>query len=85
MTSSADQVEGQGLPPAISSMWRVCRLGYQHEPFLIVAAFVLAVLAFVPDAFVALWLALLGSALVRHDGSLLFVAATGMALSGVAT
>ncbi len=29
------------LPPALSSMWRLCRLGYRHEPRLMVSAFVL--------------------------------------------
>ena len=38
------------LPPALSSMWRLCKLGYQHEPGLMVAAFVLSLLAALPDA-----------------------------------
>jgi len=27
------------LPPALSSMWRLCKLGYRHEPRLMVARF----------------------------------------------
>jgi len=27
------------LPPALSSMWRLCKLGYRHEPRLMLAAF----------------------------------------------
>ena len=27
------------LPPAFSSMWRLCKLGYSHEPGLMLAAF----------------------------------------------
>ena len=30
------------LPPALSSMWRLCRLGYRHEPGLLVAALLLS-------------------------------------------
>ena len=43
MTSSPDAIES--LPPALSSIWRLCKLGYRHEPGLIVAAFTLALLA----------------------------------------
>ena len=27
------------MPPALSSMWRLCKLGYQHEPALMLVAF----------------------------------------------
>src|SRR2546421_297001 len=30
------------LPPALSSMWRLCKLGYRHEPALLFSAFVLS-------------------------------------------
>ena len=48
------------LPPALSSMWRLCKLGYRHEPGLLLAAFLLALLAALPDAMVAVWIALFG-------------------------
>src|ERR1700686_580210 len=73
------------LPPALSSMWRLCKLGYQHEPGLIVAAFVLSLLAALPDALIAVWLKLLGEGVLQHRKTLIMVAAIGMALSGVAT
>ena len=38
------------LPPALSSMWRLCRLGYRHEPRLMLWAFALSQLAALPDA-----------------------------------
>ena len=38
------------LPPALRSMWRLCKLGYQHEPGLMLVAFILALLAALPDA-----------------------------------
>ena len=45
MTSSADQ-----MPPALSSMWRLCKLGFRYEPRLMSIAFGLSVLAALPDA-----------------------------------
>jgi ATP-binding cassette subfamily B protein len=92
MTSSPDSGAGavavdtpDDLPPALSSMWRLCKLGYQHEPGLIVAAFVLSLLAALPDALIAVWLKLLGEGVLQHRKTLIMVAAIGMALSGVAT
>ena len=32
MTSSPDADATSDLPPALSSMWRLCKLGYRHEP-----------------------------------------------------
>ncbi|MDQ1376395.1 MAG: ATP-binding cassette, subfamily bacterial [Acidimicrobiaceae bacterium] len=91
MTSSRKDAEGtpkskdEDLPPALSSMWRLCKLGYQHEPGLILAAFLLSLLAAVPDALIAVWLKLLGEGVLQHRRPLIMVAAIGMALSGVAT
>src|SRR5438094_268362 len=53
------------LPPALSSMWRLCKLGYRHEPGMLLAAFFLALLAALPDALLALWLMLLGEGLLN--------------------
>jgi len=52
MTSSAEAVtqKPETLPPALSSMWRLCRLGFRHEARLMAAAFVLSQLAAIPDA-----------------------------------
>ncbi len=73
------------LPPALSSMWRLCRLGYRHEPGLLLAAFTLSLLAALPDALIALWLALVGAGVVRADRGLLFAAALGLAASTAGT
>jgi ATP-binding cassette subfamily B protein len=80
MTRSPDD-----LPPALSSMWRLCKLGYQHEPWLLLAAFALALLAALPDALLALWLKLLGEGALAHDRGLLLGAAIGLGLSATAT
>jgi ATP-binding cassette subfamily B protein len=88
MTSSRDSARNDvddDLPPALSSMWRLCKLGYQHEPSLILAAFLLSLLAAVPDALIAVWLKLLGEGVLQHRRGLITVAAIGMGLSGVAT
>ena len=34
MTSSPKRPGSDDLPPALSSMWRLCKLGYRHEPGL---------------------------------------------------
>jgi ATP-binding cassette subfamily B protein len=62
-------------------MWRVCKLGYRHEPTLMLSAFVLALLAALPDALIALWLKLLGDGVLRHDRAWVFLAASALAVS----
>jgi ATP-binding cassette subfamily B protein len=79
MTSSDD------LPPALSSMWRLCRLGYRHEPRLLLVAFVLSLAAALPDALLALWLKLLGEGVLGDDRRLLVTAAVGLGTSAAAT
>src|SRR5262245_48422441 len=66
------------LPPALSSMWRLCKLGYRHEPRLMFAAFVLSQLAVLPDALLALWLKLLGQGVLEHQPLLARAAAIGL-------
>src|SRR5215216_5600901 len=75
----------EDLPPALSSMWRLCKLGYRHEPGLLLAAFLLSLAAALPDALLALWLALLGRGVLEGDGRLLAVAAAGLGLSAAGT
>jgi ATP-binding cassette subfamily B protein len=53
------------LPPTLSSMWRVCRLGYQHERRLMIFALLLSQVAALPGALLAVWLALLGEGVVH--------------------
>jgi ATP-binding cassette subfamily B protein len=89
MTSSPNRESvDQGiapLPPALSSMWRLCKLGYRHEPRLMVAAFVLSQVAALPDALLALWLMLLGNGVLEHRPRLVQGAAIGLGLSTAAT
>ena len=86
MTSSPEPNSAiDPLPPALSSMWRLCKLGYRHEPRLMLWAFVLSQLAALPDALLALWLMLLGKGVLEHRSGLIQIAAVGLAISAVAT
>src|SRR5947199_9743959 len=86
MTSSPDRDRGIGpLPPALSSMWRLCKLGYRHEPRLMVVAFVLSQVAALPDALLALWLMLLGKGVLEHRPGMVQGAAIGLGVSTAAT
>ena len=86
MTSSPDRDRAiEPLPPALSSMWRLCQLGYRHEPRLMAVAFVLSQLAALPDALLALWLMLLGKGVLEHRSGMVEGAAIGLGLSTAAT
>jgi len=86
MTSSPDRDRAiEPLPPALSSMWRLCKLGYRHEPRLMVAAFGLSQLAALPDALLALWLMLLGKGVLEHRPGMVEGAAIGLGVSTAAT
>jgi ATP-binding cassette subfamily B protein len=92
MTSSpkaADHADpkskNDGLPPALSSMWRLCLLGYRHEPSLMLAAFVLALLSALPDTLFAFWMKLLGDGVLEARPRLVYAAAIGLGLSATAT
>jgi len=85
MTSSERDPVIEPLPPALSSMLRLCKLGYRHEPRLMLAAFFLAQLAALPDALLALWLMLLGQGVLEHRSLLVQGAAIGLGVSAAAT
>ncbi len=73
------------LPPALSSMWRLCRLGFRYEPGLMGVSFALALVAALPDALLAVWFKLLGEGLAGHQPGLLRFAVVALAVSAVAT
>lgn len=75
----------EDVPAAIPSMWRLCRLGFKHEPGLLLAAFLLTLLQAVPDALIAVWLKLLGQGVIDGERRLLFIAALGLGASATAT
>ena len=73
------------LPPALSSMWRLCKLGFQFEPRLMSSAFALSLLAALPDALLALWLKLLGDGVLQHDAARVQIAAVALGVSAAGT
>jgi len=66
-------------------MWRLCRLGYRYEPALMGTAFVLTLVAAVPDALLAVWFKLLGEGVLEHKAGLTEFAVLALAVSAVAT
>ena len=83
--STSRAPDADELPPALRSMWRLFRLGYRHEPRLLLVSFLLSLLAALPDALIAVWLALIGDGVIRGDRRLILVAAAGLAASSAAT
>jgi ATP-binding cassette subfamily B protein len=80
MTSSPER-----LPSALPSMWRALKLGYHHEPGMLMAAFVLSQLAAFPDALLALWLKFLGDGVIAGDRRTVLASALGLGLTATAT
>ena len=66
-------------------MWRLCKLGYRHEPRLMLVAFLTSQVAALPDALLALWLMVLGNAVVNQRPTAIIVAAIGLAASATGT
>src|SRR2546428_7118718 len=83
--ASAPRVLRDDLPPALASMWRLCKLGYRHEPGMLLAAFILALVAALPDALLALWFKLLGEGVLQGDRVLVRIAAVALGVSVAAT
>ena len=77
--------DADDMPPALRSMWRLVRLGYSHEPMLLVSAFLLSLLAALPDALLALWLKILGEGVLHHNPGRVKFAAIGLGVSAAAT
>ena len=86
MTSSPDKSGAiEPLPPALSSIWRLCKLGYRNEPRLMLVSLILSQLAALPDALLALWLMLLGKGVLEHRTAMVQWAAIGLGVSAAAT
>jgi ATP-binding cassette subfamily B protein len=66
-------------------MWRLCKLGYRHEPALIVAAFTLALVAAVPDALLAYWFKVLGEGALAGSWTRVRFAVLALGVSATAT
>ena len=80
-TDPTTEPRSDDLPPALSAMWRLCRLGYTHEPRLVVFAVILTLCQAIPDALFALWLKVLADAVVAANTRLVFAMVAAMAVS----
>jgi ATP-binding cassette subfamily B protein len=88
MTSSLESPRAavrDDLPPALASMWRLCKLGYRYEPGMLLVSFCLALLAALPDALLALWFMLLGQGVLEGNRGLVGTAAVALGVSAAAT
>ncbi len=71
------------LPPSLPALWRTVKIGYRAEPRLLLVSFLMTVVTALPDALIALWLALLTSGVVDGNRSLVYLAGAGVAVSTV--
>ncbi len=73
------------MPPALPSMWRALKRGYEAEPTLLVTALSLSLLAALPDALLALWLKYLANGVLAGNRRMAMTAAVGLGVSAAAT
>jgi ATP-binding cassette subfamily B protein len=73
------------LPPALPSMWRAVRRGYEAEPWLLSVSFGLSLLSALPDALLALWLKFLADGVLHGRRGMIVSAAVGLGVSAAAT
>jgi len=66
------------LPPALPSMWRALKRGYEAEPMLLSVSFGLSLLAALPDALLALWFKFLADGVLGGRRGLVVTAAVGL-------
>src|SRR5688572_3746040 len=85
MTSSDAKPAIEPLPPALASMWRLCTLGFRHEPWLMAWSFSLALLSALPDALLAFWLKLLGDGVLSGNSALVRAAVVALGVSATGT
>src|SRR5258708_3585690 len=75
----------EDLPPTLSSMWRLCKLGYRFEPGLMLGSFGLFLLAALPDGLLAVWFKLIADGVQRQNSQLVMIAVMALAISVTAT
>ena len=85
MSSSEAPSKDADLPPALSSMWRLVKLGYQHEPSLMAIAFGLALVAALPEALLAVGFKYLAEAVIDGDRDEVLVVSLLLGLAAAAT
>ncbi len=73
------------LPPALPALWRTLRIGYQAEPRLLLASFAMTLFSALPDALIALWLAILADGVAEGSRTKVIWAAVGLGASATLT
>ena len=73
------------LPPALPSMGRLLKLGYRHEPRMMLWSFALSQLAALPDALLPLWIKFLGEGVMKADRRLMLASAAALGVSATLT
>ena len=74
------------LPPGLSSMWRLCKLGYRHEPGMLLASFFMSLFAALPDALdCGLAESARGDGVLQHNNTRVVAAAIGLGFSVTGT
>jgi ATP-binding cassette subfamily B protein len=66
-------------------MWRICKLGFQHEPTLLLASFAISVVSALPDALFALWLRMLADGVQDQDHGRIRFSLVALAVSATLT
>ena len=66
-------------------MWRLCKLGYSHEPRMVLVVVLLTLVVGIPDALFALWLNLLGNAVIARDTTTIWIVLGLMTVSATMT
>lgn len=79
MTRSPDL---HALPPTLPALVRTVRIGYRAEPRLLVVSLVMVAVTALPDALLALWLAILTDGVTESNAAKVGWAAAGIAASG---
>lgn len=73
------------LPPTMPALWRTVMIGYRAEPKLLLVSFAMTVFTALPDALIALWLAILADGVLEGSSTKITWAAIGLGVSGVLT
>ncbi len=85
MRASDAQASQSDLPPAMRSLWRTVKIGYQAEPGLLVASFAMTLFAALPDALIALWLGILAAGIRDDRRGLIIGGSIGLGVSATFT
>lgn len=73
------------LPPSLPALWRTFKIGYDAEPKLLLASLGMTLVSALPDALIALWLAILADGVAEGNDTKVWWAAVGLAVSAVLT